>query len=124
MTSRMTGPRRLPMWTVPEGVFESLTTWGPSTLAASSSAQSTVHAPLPPRVPGRRLGGGLLADLDDGVREVARGHLHAHLVALLATQQRATHWGLVADLALDRFRLGRPDDGERLLPLVAVDLDG
>ena len=40
MTSRMTGPRRLPTWTVPEGVFESLTTCGPETRAASSSAHS------------------------------------------------------------------------------------
>ena len=31
MTSRMTGPRRLPTWTVPDGVFESLTTCGPLT---------------------------------------------------------------------------------------------
>ncbi len=40
MTSRMTGPRRLPTWTVPDGVFESLTTCGPLTRDASSSAQS------------------------------------------------------------------------------------
>ena len=46
MTSRITGPRRLPTWTVPEGVLESLTTWGPWTLEASSSAQSTVSLPL------------------------------------------------------------------------------
>src|SRR5688572_1776895 len=42
----MTGPRRLPTWTVPDGVLESLTTCGPSTDAASSSAQSTVRASL------------------------------------------------------------------------------
>ena len=40
----MTGPRRLPTWTVPDGVFESLTTCGPLTRAASSSAQSMVAA--------------------------------------------------------------------------------
>ena len=31
MASRTTGPRRLPTWTVPDGVFESLTTCGPLT---------------------------------------------------------------------------------------------
>ena len=43
MTSRMTGPRRQPTWTVPDGVLESLTTCGPLTLAASSSAQSMLR---------------------------------------------------------------------------------
>src|SRR5687767_11217094 len=41
MVSTTTGPRRLPTWTVPEGVLESLTTCGPVTDAASSSAQNT-----------------------------------------------------------------------------------
>ena len=40
MASCSTTPRREPMWTVPEGVFESLTTCGPSNCAASSSAQN------------------------------------------------------------------------------------
>ncbi len=40
IVSTITGPRRLPTWTVPEGVFESLTTCGPLTREASSSAQS------------------------------------------------------------------------------------
>ncbi len=52
MTSRMTGPRRLPTWTVPDGVFESLTTCGPSTDAASSSAQY-IGASSAPGPPGR-----------------------------------------------------------------------
>ncbi len=42
MVSTTTGPRRLPTWTVPEGVFESLTTCGPTDDAAISSAQNTV----------------------------------------------------------------------------------
>jgi len=41
IVSRMTGPRSEPTWTVPDGVLLSLTTCGPETLAASSSAQST-----------------------------------------------------------------------------------
>ncbi len=46
MVSTTTGPRRLPTWTVPEGVFESLTTWGPAADAASSSAQNTAAQPM------------------------------------------------------------------------------
>ncbi len=45
MASCSTTPRRLPTWTVPDGVLESLTTWGPSTDAASSSAQNIARAP-------------------------------------------------------------------------------
>src|SRR5687767_9116890 len=44
MVSTTTGPRRLPTWTVPDGVFESLTTWRPLADAASSSAQNTTSA--------------------------------------------------------------------------------
>ena len=48
ITSRITGPRRLPTWTVPDGVLQSLTTCGPSTEAASSSAQSMARLPGSP----------------------------------------------------------------------------
>src|SRR5829696_9444984 len=75
MTSRMTGPRRLPTWTVPDGVFESLTTCGPETLAASSSAHSISGPPE------------LLGDRDDLVGDVARGHLDRHVLALLLAEE-------------------------------------
>src|SRR4051812_27151026 len=74
ITSRMTGPRRLPTWTVPEGVLESLTTWGPETRAASSSAHSAMA----------RLA---LGDRDDRVGDVAGGNLDLDDLALLATEQ-------------------------------------
>src|SRR6476661_6856757 len=108
MTSRMTGPRRLPTWTVPDGVLLSLTTCGPETLAARSSAQSTARG---------------LGDADDLVREVARGDLHDDLLALLLAEQRPTDRTLVADPALGRLGLGRADDRERLLAVAAVDGD-
>ena len=50
MTSRMTGPRRLPTWTVPDGVFESLTTCGPASGPAAAELVGPVH-----RASGRRL---------------------------------------------------------------------
>src|SRR6476661_3249516 len=109
-TSRMTGPRRLPTWTVPDGVFESLTTCGPLTRAASSSAQSM----RPPR----RLG-----DADDLVGEVAGGDLHDDLLALLLAEQRAPDRALVRDPALGRLRLGGADDRECLRPVGALDAD-
>ena len=59
----------------PRGVFESLTTCGPLTLDASSSAQSM----RPPRT---------LGDPDDLVGEVAGRHLDDDLLALLLAQQR------------------------------------
>src|SRR6478752_5815413 len=118
MTSRMTGPRRLPTWTVPDGVLESLTTWGPWTLAASSSAQSTVCCPFRGRPSCR------LADLDDRVREVAGGDLDGDLVALLAPEERTAHRRLVGDAPVGRLRLGRSDDRERLRAVLAVDGDG
>src|SRR5687767_2490270 len=112
IVSRMTGPRRLPTWTVPDGVFESLTTCGPAsrTRSASSSAQSTV----PPT----------LADAGDLVREVAGGHLHDDLLALLLAQQRAADRALVGDAALAGLGLGRADDRERLLAVAALDAHG
>src|SRR5258708_9106413 len=70
ITSRMTGPRRLPTWTVPDGVFESLTTWGPTACRASSSAQSMATV--------RRL-----ADADDLVGEVAGRDANDDFLALL-----------------------------------------
>src|ERR671931_194732 len=100
MTSRMTGPRRLPTWTVPDGVFESLTTCGPETRAASSSAHSMVRPPL--------------CDGDDLVRDVARGDLDGNVLALLVPEERSTDRTLVADPALGRLGFGRADDGERL----------
>src|SRR5690349_11704230 len=134
MTSRMTGPRRLPTWTVPEGVLESLTTCGPSTLAASSSAQSTCCPSLRPRVGrwsslalavvGPEGPGWVLADLDDRVREVPGGDLHEHLLALLLAEQGAAHGRLVGDLARGRLGLRGAHDLERLGALVAVHLHG
>src|SRR5258706_9523736 len=106
MTSRRTGPRRLQTWTVPDGVFESLMTCGPVTLAASSSAQSTA-----------------LADADDRVGEVAGGDLDDDLLALLLAEEGAADRALVADPTLGRFGLGRSDDREGLLAVVAHDGD-
>src|SRR5258706_1150598 len=106
MTSRRTGPRRLPTWTVADGVFESLMTCGPLTLAASSSAQSTA-----------------LADADDRVREVAGRDLDDDLLALLLAEEGAADRALVADPTLGRFGLGRTDDREGLLAVVAQDSD-
>src|SRR5882762_5714615 len=106
ITSRRTGPRRLPTWTVPEGVFESLMTCGPLTLAASSSAQSTARA---------------LADAEDRVGEVAGRNLDDDLLALLLAEEGATDRALVADPTLGRPGLGRTDDREGLLAVVAHD---
>src|SRR5258706_2082841 len=106
MTSRRTGPRRLPTWTVADGVFESLMTCGPLTLAASSSAQSTA-----------------LADADDRVGEVAGGDLDDDLLALLLAEEGGADRALVADPTLGRFGLGRSDDREGLLAVVAHDGD-
>src|SRR5512135_1027381 len=119
MTSRMTGPRRLPTWTVPDGVFESLTTCGPETRAASSSAQSTMSgfcaAASPPRG---------LRDRDDRVGEVAGRDLHGDGLALLAAEERAADRALVADPALGRTRLGRADDRELLCAVGTLDGHG
>src|SRR5213078_1741963 len=94
MTSRMTGPRRLPTWTVPDGVFESLTTCGPLTDAASSSAQS-----MAPIVPGAALLPAAavprLPDRDDLVGEVPRGHPDEDLLALLLAEQGPSDRALV-----------------------------
>ena len=121
MMSRMTGPRSEPRWTVPDGVFESLTTCGPLTLAASSSAQSMAHAS------GRASGvdpvAGALADRDDLVGEVAGRDLDDDLLALLLAEEGAPDGTLVADPALGRLGLGRADDRERLLAVVALDGD-
>src|SRR6185503_15223124 len=110
MTSRMTGPRRLPTWTVPDGVFESLTTCGPVTRAASSSAHSMVGPPL--------------RDGDDLVGDVAGGDLDGHVLALLLAEEGATDRALVADLALGRLGLGGADDGEALRAVRPADLHG
>ena len=48
MTSRMTGPRRLPTWTVPDGVLLSLTTCGPLT---GGELVGPVHGLAPARGP-------------------------------------------------------------------------
>src|SRR6476661_7966425 len=111
MTSRMTGPRRLPTWTVPDGVFESLTTCGPLTRAASSSAQSM----RPPRP---------LGDADDLVGEVAGRDLDDDLLALLLAEQGAPDRALVRDPAFGGLGLGRTDDRERFLAVRALDRDG
>src|SRR6476646_1545555 len=111
MTSRMTGPRRLPTWTVPDGVLESLTTCGPLTRAASSSAQSM----RPPRP---------LGDAHDLVGEVAGRDLDDDLLALLLAKQSAPDRALVRDPALGRLRLGGPDDREPLRPVRALDAHG
>src|SRR4029079_12819333 len=82
MTSRMTGPRRLPTWTVPDGVFESLTTCGPVTRAASSSAHSMVVWP--------RLG-----DRDDLVGDVAGRNLDRDVLTLLLAEEGTPDRALV-----------------------------
>src|SRR4029079_1953799 len=110
MTSRMTGPRRLPTWTVPDGGFESLTTCGPETRAASSSAHSMVSASL--------------RDGDDLVGDVAGRNLDGDVLALLLAEQGAPDRALVADLALGRLGLGRADDGEGLRAVRAADPHG
>src|SRR3954447_17516986 len=105
MTSRSTGPRRLPTWTVPDGVFESLMTCGPETLRASSSAQSSDGwgrgvassggwrrgAPPPTSESGWSLiaegGASPSRDRDDLVGEVARRDADEDLLALLVAEQ-------------------------------------
>src|SRR5688572_5013674 len=133
----MTGPRRLPTWTVPDGVLESLTTCGPAsrTRCASSSAQSIhasrlLSAPVNPEARSEVRGGAPRrhrpedsADAGDLVREVARGHLHDDLLALLLAQERATDGALIGDPAFAGLRLGRADDRERLLAVAALDAD-
>src|SRR5262245_49977200 len=113
ITSRMIGPRRLPTWTVPDGVFESLTTCGPETRAASSSAHSTclprsLVAPLGARPGGRSERD--LADAGDLVRKVAGRDADRDALALLVAEQRASDRALVADPAFGRLRFGRTDD--------------
>src|SRR3954454_14883018 len=79
MTSRMTGPRRLPTWTVPDGVFESLTTCGPWPRAARSPAQSmclSVARRPPPGATAAADVGDASGDLDDLVGEVPGRDLH------------------------------------------------
>src|SRR2546423_3720555 len=123
MTSRMTGPRRLPTWTVPDGVFESLTTCGPLTDAASSSAQSM--APIVPGaagLPAARVP--CLPDRDDLVGEVAGRHANEDLLALLLAEQGPSDGTLVRDPALGGLRLRRADDREGLLAVGALDRDG
>ena len=43
IASRMTGPRRLPTWTVPDGVFESLTTCGPASRTRTREFVGPIH---------------------------------------------------------------------------------
>src|SRR5882672_9756637 len=109
MTSRMTGPRRLPTWTVPDGVFESLTTCGPLTREASSSAQSM----RPPA----------LGDADDLVGKVAGRDLDHDLLALLLAKQGAPDRTLVRDPALGGLGLGGADDREGFLAVGTLDRD-
>jgi len=80
----------------------------------------------PPRAVGPRAAGPepRLADADDLVGEVPGRDLHDDLLALLLAEQRAPDGALVADPALGRLGLGRADDRERLLAVVAGDLDG
>src|SRR3954471_8284823 len=110
MTSRRTGPRRLPTWTVPDGVFELLMTCGPETLRASSSAQSSGGCSF---IAARR--GPASPDRDDLVGEVAGGNADEDLLTLLVAEQRAPDGALVRDPALGWLRLRRPDDREGLL---------
>src|SRR5260221_5434563 len=111
MTSRMTGPRRLPTWTVPDGVFESLTTCGPTAFCASSSAQSMATVAR-------------LADSDDLVGEIAGGDADDDLLALLLAEQGTPDRAFVRDPALRRLCFGGADDREALLAVAALDLDG
>src|SRR5438132_13231343 len=108
MTSRMTGPRRLPTWIVPDGVFESLTTCGPETRAASSSAHSMACGPS--------------ADRDDLVVDVPRRHRDGDVLALLLAEEGAPDRALVADPALGGLGLGGAHDRERLGTVRARDL--
>src|SRR3990170_1837221 len=109
ITSSSTGPRRLPTWTVPDGVFESLMTWGPETRAASSSAQNTAFRGL--------------VDADDREGDRPGRSLHRDLVALLVTHQRRPDRRLVADPPVARRRLGRSNDDERLGAFRSLDDD-
>ena len=95
MASWSTTPRRLPTWTVPDGVLESLTTWGPSRPAASSSAQNMrVALPLPsrPGPPGARQL--MLTIVYVGLR---RGPRPSTVSPFLLAQQRAADGRLVGD---------------------------
>ena len=51
------------------------------------------------------------------------GHLDDDLLALLPAEQRPADRALVRDPALAGLRLGRADDRERLLAVVALDAD-
>src|SRR5215204_2488108 len=109
----MTGPRRLPMWTVPDGVLESLTTCGPSTDAASSSAQST---PVPSTFDGCR-------------RFRPRAALSPVLLAHAPSSALATVLGSalpsdgLGDDRLRRIRLADLDDRVREVPGGNLDHD-
>src|SRR5260221_4819332 len=100
MTSRMTGPRRLPTWTVPDGVFESLTTCGPTAFCASSSAQSMATVAR-------------LADSDDLVGEIAGGDADDDLLALLLAEQRTPDRAFGPKPALGPPGLRRAHGSER-----------
>src|SRR5262245_47018840 len=113
IASWSTTPRRLPTWTVPEGVLESLTIWGPSIEAASSSAQNIEVEPPD-----------CLADADDLVDRVSRRDRDRDLVALLATQECPADRRLIGDPAVRRRRLRRPHDRVLLAATVAFELHG
>src|SRR5918992_5682080 len=104
MVSTTTGPRSEPTWTVPDGVFESLTTCGPETDAASSSAQNTG-----------------LPDADERVLDRPLWGVHGELVALLEAHQGRADRRLIADAPFARGSLGGADDRERLLAVAAPD---
>src|SRR5438105_479154 len=132
MTSRMTGPRRLPTWTVPDGVLLSLMTCGPETLAARSSAQSSRGWPSRARSPtsedgcspiGDGSSSSVSGDPDDLVREVPGRDLHEDLLALLLAEQRPSNGALVADPTLGRAGFGRAHDGERFLAVGTLNGD-
>src|SRR2546422_9292956 len=129
IASTMTGPRRLPTWTVPDGVLPSLTTCGPLTEAASSSAQSIGMPRLLRLVEAaglatRRSAGRPLADVLDRVREVAGRDVDEDLVALLPSEQGATHRRFVGDPAVRWSGLGGTHDREGLDPVLALDGHG
>src|SRR5439155_10231422 len=96
-----------------------------STLRRRSAKRSSagMRGIFAARAPAVRLSGVRLADLDDLQLARAAGALDFHLVADLVAEQRLADRRLHRDPPFGDVDLGRPDDGERLLAELVLDLD-